>query len=69
MKDLGTVIENDNCRMKIAMFHVPTRKKVNLCIFNDENKYMSVATFRNYQCAVMFMQYLADMIGAERKEE
>lgn len=67
MKDLGTIIENGN--MKIAIMHVPYRKKINLCIFEEPNVYVSVATFGNDQCAVMFMQYLADMIGAERTEE
>lgn len=56
--------------MKFGIMSMPYRKKPCLAIYDaDSNCYMKVASFNNIDSAAIFMQYVADMLGIERKEE
>ena len=66
MKD----IEISKWRMKILAMDFPYRKKKGLGVYLwDKNMYVKVATFNNEKRAELFMEYLANFVGAERKEE
>ena len=56
--------------MKIFAMHFPYRKKIGLGVYiEDKNWYAKVATFNNEKSAELFMEYLAQFVGAERKEK
>lgn len=51
------------CIMELS----PRFKKPCLCIFEEPNRYIKVASFNGSQEAVLFMQYLFDMFKEEEE--
>ena len=67
MKDLGTILTNG--KQKIMMTNIEGYKKPCLCIFKTPNTLVKVASFNGVNEGILFMEYLSEMVGAERKEE
>lgn len=54
---------NKKNNTKIAIMHVPKRKNKALCIFEEPNEWVVVATFSNNRQAFIFEKYLGRFLG------
>ena len=64
-----TVID-DSLGHKIYAMHFPQRKKKGLGIYDKHGHgIVKVATFNDDYSAEMFMEYLADFVGARRVDD
>ena len=49
----------------VLIMHVPQQKKVCLAIMEENNKAVKVGSFTNETDAYHFLNYLAEMVGAQ----
>lgn len=56
-------------KKKIYCMSMDYRKKPCLAIFQEPNCVVKVGSFNNEESAKLFMNYLAEMMNAERKDE
>lgn len=60
---MSSAFENKKNNTKIAIMHVPNRKNKALCIFEEPNEWIAVATFPNNRQAFIFEKYLERFLG------
>lgn len=65
---MSCVFENKKNNTKIAIMYVPKRKNKALCLFEEPNKWYTVATFSNNRQAFIFEKYLARFLGGREEE-
>lgn len=61
---MGLVISNG--KVKIGVYTFPDVKRPRLCV-EKGNSIISCATFRNDECAELFMNELIDMFGLKKE--
>lgn len=67
MEDKALAIVKGNA--KICAGYLPQLKKPCLYVYTSKCSIRKVATFNDHEAAELFMNYLADMIGAREKEQ
>ncbi|MBR0456506.1 MAG: hypothetical protein IJJ01_07525 [Firmicutes bacterium] len=60
---MSGIFENKKNNTAIAIMHVPKRKNKALCVFEEPNEWIVVATFPNNRQAFIFEKYLERFLG------
>ena len=67
MKESEKAIAIVKGKMKVCAGYLPGYKKPCLYVYESATMCTKVATFCDHKSAVMFMDYLAEMMGAKEK--
>ena len=66
---MSGVFENKENNTKIAIMYVPKRKNKSLCVFEEPNEWIAVASFSNNRQAFIFEKYLERFLGVGELEK